>query len=133
MLPVLAAVPDAWVIGWSIVSVVLNVVMSLAIFRLSINQRRYETLEHDVKTSANELVSVRLGMVNQQITQIQTQLTQGDEVFRSLHEADTRLKVEVVERLAGIRELIAESCAKNEDVAALRDAVQDALRRLPQK
>lgn len=116
----LGVVPDAWVIGLPIalliIQVVLVIVQSVIVWKVG----EIRDLKRELTTATEKAITERFSGVMQDIAEINQRLLRGETSFNELREADARLKVEVVERLADLKSTVMERCAGKDDVNELK-------------
>lgn len=131
----LAAVPDAWIIGFSIFNIIFNALLSIAIWKLTQTTRRYDTLEADLKVKAEQQVKLQFEMhrgtlqasmdgMARDISQINQRLDDGDEHLDGLKSGDHKLEIKTQQIFSDLRLWVAEHSATKGDLQALSSKVE---------
>src|SRR5262245_58511648 len=104
MLLPLAAVPDAWVVGFGIFQAVFSAIVSLAIWRLTTAQRRYEGLEERLHQVTTKLVDERFRAMTHEVNghvqglvtvvdDLKDRLKDGSDDLESLSDRDQKIEL----------------------------------------
>ena len=127
---------NGWMIGLSLLNLVVSVVMAFVLAWVATRTRKIETLEGELKATAANLVETQItvktselsGLIRvltNEIQSINRRLERGDGHFDQLGQKGHELELKIIER-------ITERCATKEDVRALSqrfDALQQAVAR----
>lgn len=132
----LAAVPDAWIIGFPIVMILAQFVQVSLLLYVNSKTQRITTLEADVKKAAGEAIDNRLialraeqlapiSVLNNNMAAVHMRLADGETAFRKLREKDSMLEVQFIERLSQLKQLISETCATKDDLREMEDRLNE--------
>ena len=136
----LATIPDAWLIGFGIYSLLFSAGVFVALGLLTQTLRKMASLETRVTSLAEKIVDTRITGVEKQmdghvkalvesINGLGLRLKDGDGRFERLSDHDQRLELDMVKNIAEIKQHVTERAATKDDLKAHERQVQEHLGR----
>lgn len=114
----LAAVPDAWIIGYGVFSTVYSTIVTVAVVKLGVAQRKAEGMEMRVQTLADKRVDDKIDDLVGAMDELKERLKATEGKLGSLGDADHKLDMAVLKGLAEIKQHVVERAVSKEDLKA---------------
>jgi len=132
---IFAAVPDAWVIGFQIFTVIVQGTMAFAVAAIGQRQRKTEGLETRLMQQTDKLIDMRFSAIHAEtvnsmklltltLEQLQKRLDGGDEELESLLLGKHAIELKIERMFAELKDYVRENSASKDDVHELTKQVE---------
>lgn len=126
----IAVVPDAWIVAWSVVTFVGGIILALGVAWLNARQRRLEGMEDRIQRTSDQVIEARMMTIQTRVegsmkvldaivAEMNRRLERGDRAFDNLGERDRKLELKTQEMIAELRQWVVEKAASKSDLASL--------------
>ena len=121
------AMSDGFSFSLAVFQLVFSAVVSLALWRLTAWQRRYEGMEAKVQETTTRLVDERLRSINQEVNghvqglvlaleEMRARVQSGDAEFRAMLDRDQRIELALAAKIDLLKDYIRDFAANKKDL-----------------